>query len=157
MIYSIIDLFSLFKIFSTLIRELVWILPDCYKRPYKKIIVYHLSLEASHWNNSIEMKKYQKQPPRGVPRKRCSENMQQIYRRTLTPKCDLRSKSNFIEIALRHGGSPLNLLHIFRTLFLRTPLGGCFWSMYKFYDLFSNISVKERYTTKRIKAIKAYV
>ena len=24
----------------------------------------------------------QKQPPRGVPRKRCSENMQQIYRRT---------------------------------------------------------------------------
>ena len=30
----------------------------------------------------------QKQPPRGVPRKRCSENMQQIYRRTLMPKCD---------------------------------------------------------------------
>ena len=30
----------------------------------------------------------QKQPPRGVPRKRYSENMQQIYRRTPTPKCD---------------------------------------------------------------------
>ena len=30
----------------------------------------------------------QKQPPRGVPRKRCSENMQQIYRRTPMPKCD---------------------------------------------------------------------
>ena len=30
----------------------------------------------------------QKQPPRGVPRKRCSENMQRIYRRTLMPKCD---------------------------------------------------------------------
>ena len=26
--------------------------------------------------------KMQRQPPRGVPRKRCSENMQQIYRRT---------------------------------------------------------------------------
>ena len=26
---------------------------------------------------------FQKQPPRGAPRKRCSENMQQIYRRTL--------------------------------------------------------------------------
>ena len=26
--------------------------------------------------------------PRGVPRKRCSENMQQIYRRTPMPKCD---------------------------------------------------------------------
>ena len=28
----------------------------------------------------------QKQPPRGAPRKRCSENMQQIYRRTPMPK-----------------------------------------------------------------------
>ena len=30
----------------------------------------------------------QKQPPRGVPWKRCSENMQQIYRRTPMPKGD---------------------------------------------------------------------
>ena len=30
----------------------------------------------------------QKQPPIGVPRKKCSENMQQIYRRTPMPKCD---------------------------------------------------------------------
>ena len=30
----------------------------------------------------------QKQPSRGVPRKKCSENMQQIYRRTLIPKSD---------------------------------------------------------------------
>ena len=30
----------------------------------------------------------QKQPLRGVPRKRCSVNMQQIYRRTSMPKCD---------------------------------------------------------------------
>ena len=29
-----------------------------------------------------------KQPSRGVPRKRCSENMPQIYRRTPMPKCD---------------------------------------------------------------------
>ena len=32
--------------------------------------------------------KLQKQPSRGVPRKKCSENVQQIYRRTLMPKCD---------------------------------------------------------------------
>ena len=31
----------------------------------------------------------QKQPPRGVQRKRCSEDMQQIYRRTPMPKCDI--------------------------------------------------------------------
>ena len=30
----------------------------------------------------------QKQPSRGVLRKMCSENMQQIYRRTPMPKCD---------------------------------------------------------------------
>ena len=30
----------------------------------------------------------QKQPSRGVLRKRCSENMQQIYRRTPMPWCD---------------------------------------------------------------------
>ena len=30
----------------------------------------------------------QKQPYKGVLRKRCSENMQQIYRRTPIPKCD---------------------------------------------------------------------
>ena len=30
----------------------------------------------------------QKQPSRGVHRKRCSENMQQIYWRTPMPKCD---------------------------------------------------------------------
>ena len=29
----------------------------------------------------------QKQPLKGVPRKRCSENMQQIYRRAPMPKC----------------------------------------------------------------------
>ena len=55
-------------------------------------------------------------------------------------KCDLELDSvelqnNFIEIKLRHGSFPVNLLHIFRTLFLRIPWGGelggggggCFW------------------------------
>ena len=32
--------------------------------------------------------KEKKQPPRGVPKKRCSENIQQICRRTPTPKYD---------------------------------------------------------------------
>ena len=62
--------------------------------------------------------KLQKQPTRGVLRKSCSENMQQIFRRTSTPKCD------FVEILLRHGYSPVNLLHIFRTFFLRNSSSG---------------------------------
>ena len=74
---------------------------------------------------------FQKQPLRGVPWKRCSENMHQIYSRTPTRKCNFNKvacwsllfiklqASNFIEIALRHGCSAVNLLHIFRTPFPR--------------------------------------
>ena len=47
----------------------------------------------------------QNQSPRGVPRIRCSENMQQIYKRIPIPKC------YFNKVAL-HGCSPVNLLHI---------------------------------------------
>ena len=57
----------------------------------------HVFLIAFCQNNSV-----QKQLPRGVLKKRCSENMRQIYRRTSMPEC-----------------SPVNLLHIFRTPFPR--------------------------------------
>ena len=35
----------------------------------------------------------------------------------------MKLQSNFIEIALRHGCSPVNLLHIFRTAFLKNNSG----------------------------------
>ena len=69
-------------------------------------------------------KKHQKKPPRGVSRKRCPENMQQIYRRTSIPKC------NFNKVAIKsHFGMSvlLKVGCIFSEhLFLGTPLGGCF-------------------------------
>ena len=76
----------------------------------------------------------QKQPPRGIPRKRCSENMQQIYRRTPMPECDFNKNAfcSFIETTLRHGCSPVNLLHIFRTLFLKNTSG---WLLLNFLML----------------------
>ena len=44
------------------------------------------------------------------------------------PKCDFNKVAlQLIEIAFQHGCSLVNLLHIFRNLFLRTPLDGCFW------------------------------
>ena len=49
----------------------------------------------------------QEQPSRGVLRKRCTENM----------------LCNFIEIALRHGCSSVNLLHIFRRSFPKNTSG----------------------------------
>ena len=46
----------------------------------------------------------QKQPSTGVLRKICSENMQQVYRRTLISKgVSIKLLCNFIEITLRHG------------------------------------------------------
>ena len=62
----------------------------------------------------------QKQPFKSVLRKRCSKNMQQIYR---TP---WQVAFNFIEIALWHGCSQVNLLHIFRTPFPKNTSGGLF-------------------------------
>ena len=70
------------------------------------------------------VKEYQKHPSRGVLRKRYFENMQQIYRRTPMPKCDFTKVAlNLIEIALRHGCSSVNLLHISRAPFPKSTSG----------------------------------
>ena len=98
--------------------------------PYFFILYFQRKKRPPNWienllSIAIQNKKYlvvfhkheQKQPIKGVLRKSCSENMQQIYRRTLMPKCDFNKVWN----QLRHGCSAINLLHI-----LRTPLNGCF-------------------------------
>ena len=69
----------------------------------------------------------QKQPPRGILKKMCSENTQQIYMKTPMLKCDFNKVAlqiNFTEITLQHGCSPVTLLHIFRTPFLKGTLSG---------------------------------
>ena len=56
--------------------------------------------------------------------KRFSENMQQIYRRTpWRSATSIKLQSNFIEVTLRHGFSFANLLHMFRTPFLKNTSG----------------------------------
>ena len=65
----------------------------------------------------------QKQPPRGVPCERYSENMEQIYRRTPMPKCD------FNKVALQFYSNHTSawvfykFAHIFRTPFLKNTSG----------------------------------
>ena len=49
---------------------------------------------------------FQKQPPRFVLRKRCSENTQQIYKRTSIPKCDFNKVALHIEICVWHNQTP---------------------------------------------------
>ena len=47
------------------------------------------------------------------------------------PKCDFNKvASNFIEIALRHGYSPVDLLHIFRKPFPRNTSGWLLLDIY---------------------------
>ena len=54
-------------------------------RKKKKMSFESYSRRAS---SHLEYLMNKKQPTRGVPKKRCPENMQQIYRRTPIPKCD---------------------------------------------------------------------
>ena len=68
--------------------------------------------------------KSQKDPSKGVIRKTCPENTQQIYR--ITPcqrSISIKLQSNFIEITLGHECFPVNLLHIFRKHFYKITYG----------------------------------
>ena len=94
--------------------------PKCWERSVKRMP-----------NLNFISVKLQKQPPRGVLKKRCSEIMQKFTgEHTCRRAISIKLQSNFVEIALRHGCSPVNLLHIFRTPFQRTPLEGCFCKLY---------------------------
>ena len=77
----------------------------------------HILDNSTSWN--------QKQAFIGVHIKRCSANMQQIYRRPPMPKCDFDKVTlyNFIEIILRHKCSPVNSQHIFRAPFPKNTSG----------------------------------
>ena len=55
----------------------------------------HIAIIVTQRMSIKESSKTQKQPSRGVFRKRCSENMKQIYGRTPSPKC------NFNTVALQ--------------------------------------------------------
>ena len=77
--------------------------------------------------------KFRKQPSRVVLRKKCSENMQQIYRRTPKLKCDFNKIAEQLLLKSHFGmGVLLQICCIFpEHLFLRTALDGCFWNLKK--------------------------
>ena len=84
----------------------------------------------------------EKQPSKRVLKKMCSENMQQIYRGTPLLKyvMSIKLQSNFIKITLQHGYSPVNLLHIFRTHFLKNTSGGLLLYHHTLFRVFSILS-----------------
>ena len=68
--------------------------------------------------------------------------MQQIYRGTPMPKCDF-NRADFIEITLRLGGSPVNLLHICRTPFYKNTYGGLLLHLAVISNLFYLCQIKK--------------
>ena len=90
-------------------NHVLFLFPHVETYAISKIVLY-LNLRLLIFQKGF---KTQNQPLRGVLKKRCCENMQQIYRRTPRPKCGFNKVSNFIEIAIRHWCSPVNLLHTF--------------------------------------------
>ena len=69
----------------------------------------------------------QNEPSRGVLIKRCSENMQQIYKRTPILKCGFNSYIS-VSVIWRFSMGVLYICRIFSEhLLLRTPLDDCFW------------------------------
>ena len=85
-----------------------------------------ITTKSTHF--PLSKKKTQKQPSRCVLRKRCSENMLQIYskftgERPCQSVISINLQRNFIKITLRHVYSPVNLLHIFREPFPKNTFG----------------------------------
>ena len=72
-----------------------------------------------------ETSNVQKQPSSSVLRKRCPENIQQLYTNTPMLKCDFNKVAK-LESSLRHGCSSVNLLYIFRTPFPKSTSRGLF-------------------------------
>ena len=70
------------------------------------------------------------------------------------PKCDFNKvASNFIEIAIWHGCSPVNLLRIFRTPFPRNTSG---WLLLLFVQLGFNINNKCHYLTYVLTRVSSF-
>ena len=73
---------------------------------------------------SRNVKKALKQLSRGVLSKSCSENMLNFTgEHSCRSVISIKLLCNFIEIALWHGCSPVNLLNIFRTTFSKNTSG----------------------------------
>ena len=93
----------------------------------------------------IATRKNHKQPSRGVLRKRCSESIQQIYRRAPMLKCNFNKVArNVIEILLRYGCSFVNLLIIFRTPFPKNTYGGLLLKNYKSKIISNHLAMSQK-------------
>ena len=90
-------------VFFIVIIDLYFLIPAVIAQIFNPIAALVISIEILIKEAKAEMEtinngqynsklyKFQKQLSRGVFDKRCSENMQKIYRRTAMPKCDFNN------------------------------------------------------------------
>ena len=67
------------------------------------------------------------------------------YAANLKENAHVKVQSNFIEIALRHGCSPVNLLHLFRAPFSKNTFGGLLLNQGRFRLSFITLDHYERF------------
>ena len=111
------------KFITKCVRFLITKCNSYYKmRRLLQIATVH-SIQYTSWDSLKKplLSMSQKQPSRYVLRKSCSENIQQIYRRTPMPKCDFNKFAK--QLTLWHACSLANLLHISRTHFYKNTSG----------------------------------
>ena len=103
-------------------------LPESKKKNLENL---HVIIKKSKFSSSASFnlaEMVQKQPPIGVLRGKGVLKICSKFTGEQPCRCAISKKlqSNFFEIALRYGYSPVNLLHISEHLFFRSPLDGCF-------------------------------
>ena len=64
-----------------------------FSKKWLQKLVQYLRKKTTYTRKAISLSVFQKQSPRGVLKKRCSENIQQMYRRTPMPKCNFNKIS----------------------------------------------------------------
>ena len=115
-------------------KNIFWkmvILYHCLRLFDNQIREYHVCSNKTPRAYKCSNLKIQKKSPRGVLRKRCSENMQQIYKRAPMPKSDFNKSS------------PVNLLHIFRTPFPKNASGLLLPNIWERYWIFGSSGWKK--------------
>ena len=90
--------------------------------PLFKLLVNQASFKSLTDQSKLSVKSRSSHPEMFLGK--CSKNMQQIYRwkNPCRSVVSMKLLCNFIETTFRHGCSPVNLLHIFRTPFLKNLL-----------------------------------
>ena len=127
-------------IFNSFLKFEIFNPGDSHKLHFQIKVCRSWQLSVENVPNDIVLRNQctlRKKPSVGVLMKRYSQNMQPIYRKTTTPKCDFYKVAlQLDEVTFLHGGSLVCIIS--EHLFLRMSREDCFWHT---QQLFSGAAV----------------